>query len=156
MLWNLERPTSIDVMLTNSYWSFQNSYSIETGLSDFHKMIVIILKTYFPKKEPKIMQYWGYKNFSEKEYREFLVNLVSDHDHCPSYDVFLRKCIIALDRKAPLKYKYLRWNHSPFMNKDISKAIMDRTRLRHKFLRSRSIEDRNAYNKQRNYCFTYS
>ena len=38
------------------------------------------------------------------------------------------------------------------MNKDISKAIMDRTRLRHKFLRSRSIEDRNACNKQRNYC----
>ena len=38
------------------------------------------------------------------------------------------------------------------MNKDISKAIMDRARLRHKFLRSRSIEDRNAYNKQRNYC----
>ena len=38
------------------------------------------------------------------------------------------------------------------MNKDISKAIMDRTRLRHKFLRSRSIEDRNVYNKQSNYC----
>ena len=32
------------------------------------------------------------------------------------------------------------------MNKDISKAIVDRTRLRNKFLRSRSIEDRNAYN----------
>ena len=38
------------------------------------------------------------------------------------------------------------------MNKDISKAIMDGTRLRHKFLRSRSIEDRNAYKRQRNYC----
>ena len=38
------------------------------------------------------------------------------------------------------------------MIKDISKAIMDFTRLRHKFLRSRSIEDRKAYNKQRNYC----
>ena len=38
------------------------------------------------------------------------------------------------------------------MNKDIPKAIMDRTRLRHKSLRSRSIEDRKAYNKQRNYC----
>ena len=38
------------------------------------------------------------------------------------------------------------------MNKDISKAIMDRIRLRHKFLRSQSIEDRKAYNKQRNYC----
>ena len=102
---NPERPTSIDVMLPNSYRSFQNSCAIETGLSDF-----------------------------------------------PSYDVFLRKCKIALDSRAPLKYKYLRSNHSPFMNKDISKAIMDRTRLRHKFLRSRSIEDRKAYNKQRNYC----
>ena len=38
------------------------------------------------------------------------------------------------------------------MNKDIFEAIMHRTRLRHKFLRSRSIEDRKAYNKQRNYC----
>ena len=149
---NPEKPTSIDLMLTNSYRSFQNSCAIETGLSDFHKMIVTILKTYFQKKEPKIIQYRDYKNFSEEEYREFLVNLVWDQDQCPSYDVFLRKCKIALDRSAPLKYKYLRSNHSPFMNKDISKAIMDRTRLRHKFLRSRSVEDRNAYNKQRNYC----
>ena len=38
------------------------------------------------------------------------------------------------------------------MNKDISKAIMDRTRLRHKFLRSPTVEDRKPYNKQRNYC----
>ena len=89
-------------------------------------MIVTILKTYFQIKEPKIMQYQDYKNFSE-EYREFLVKLVSDHDQCPSYDVFLRKCKIALDRRTPLKYKYLRSNHSLFMNKDISKAIMDRT-----------------------------
>ena len=38
------------------------------------------------------------------------------------------------------------------MNKDISKVIMDCTRLRHKFLRSQSIEDTKVYNKQRNYC----
>ena len=54
---NPERPTSVAVMLTNSYRSFQNSCAIETGLSDFHKMIVTILKTYFQKKEPKIIQY---------------------------------------------------------------------------------------------------
>ena len=114
-------------------------------------MIVTILKTYFHKKKSKIIQYRDYKNFCEAEYREFLVNLVSDHDQCPSYGVFVRKCKIALDRRSPLKYKHLRSNHSSFMNKDISKAIMDRTRLRHKFLRNRSIEDRNAYSKQRNY-----
>ena len=105
---NPEKPTSIDLMLTNSYRSFQNSCAIETGLSDFHKMIVTILKTYFQKKEPKIIQYRDYKNFSEVEYREFLVNLVSDHDQCQSYDVFLKKCKIALDSRAPLRYQYLR------------------------------------------------
>ena len=72
--------------------------------------------------------------------------------HPPSYDIFLRKCKIALKRRAPLKHKYLRSNHSQLMNKDIYKAIKDRTRLRHKFLRSWSIEDRKAYNKQKNYC----
>ena len=29
---------------------------------------------------------------------------------------------------------------------------MDRTRLRHNFLRSRSVEDRQTYNQLRNYC----
>ena len=105
---NLEKPTSTDLMLTNSYRSFQSSWAIETGLSDFQKMIVTILKTYFQKKEPKITQLQDDKKFSEEEYREFLINLVSDHDQCPSYEVFLRKCKIALDRIAPFKYKYLR------------------------------------------------
>ena len=38
------------------------------------------------------------------------------------------------------------------MNKNISKAIMDGTRLRKKFLKSRSTESKLAYNKQMNYC----
>ena len=38
------------------------------------------------------------------------------------------------------------------MNKNISKAMMDRTRLRNKFLKIRSIECKLAYNKQRSYC----
>ena len=42
-----ERLTSINVMLTNSYRSFLNSCAIETRLSDFRKIIVTILKTYF-------------------------------------------------------------------------------------------------------------
>ena len=38
------------------------------------------------------------------------------------------------------------------MNKAISKAVMDRTRLRNKFLNNRSAENKLAYNRQRNYC----
>ena len=51
---NPDFPTSKDVMLTTSDRSFYNSCVIETGLSDFHKMIVTVMKTNFQKKEPKI------------------------------------------------------------------------------------------------------
>ena len=40
-------------MLTISVRSFQNSYALETGLSDFHKMTVTILKSYFKKNKLK-------------------------------------------------------------------------------------------------------
>ena len=62
------------------------------------------------------------------------------------------KCKEAFDIRVPIKHKYLGSNQSPFMNKEISKAIMNRTRLRNWFLRTRCIGDKEAYNKQRNYC----
>ena len=39
---NQANPKTTDLMLTNSVPSFQNSRALETGLSDFHKMILII------------------------------------------------------------------------------------------------------------------
>ena len=37
------------------------------------------------------------------------------------------------------------------MNKDLSKAIMARTRFKNKFLKNRNDENRKKYSKQRNY-----
>ena len=42
---NPDRPTCIDLFLTNSPHSFQNTMTISTGLSDFHKMIITVLKS---------------------------------------------------------------------------------------------------------------
>ena len=47
-----ENPSSIDIILTNKKASFQNTMTVETGLSDFHKMTVTVMKKYFKKKEP--------------------------------------------------------------------------------------------------------
>ena len=63
-------------------------------------------------------------------------------------DVF----IWALNIYAPKKKKYLRADSSPFMNKAIAKGVMDRTRVRNKFLKTRSAVNKLAYNRQRNYC----
>ena len=38
------------------------------------------------------------------------------------------------------------------MNKELSKEIMHRTRLRNNILRNRSDENKRKYSKQRNYC----
>ena len=57
-----------------------------------------------------------------------------------------------LNKFAPLKCKYLRANHSKFMTKELSKAIMLRTRFRHQFLKMKMPEAKAKYNKQRNIC----
>ena len=51
-------------------------------------------------------------------------------------DDFLISCNKILDRHAPLRKKYVTGNHSSFMNKNLSKAIMLRTKLRKIFLKS--------------------
>ena len=57
---NPANPTCIDLMVTNSNRSFQNSCAIEAGLSDFHKKIVAALKIYFQKKEAGVINYRDY------------------------------------------------------------------------------------------------
>ena len=42
---NSGKPPCIDLILTYNPNSFQNSGVIQTGLSDFHKMMVTIMKT---------------------------------------------------------------------------------------------------------------
>ena len=49
-----------------------------------------------------------------------------------------------------MKTEYIRANNSPFMNNELSKAIM--VRLRNKYLKLNTVESRDAYKKQRNHC----
>ena len=54
---NPDKSTCIDLILTNCPGSFQNSCVIETDLSDFHKMIVTVMKTSNRKIEPRVINY---------------------------------------------------------------------------------------------------
>ena len=70
---NPDKPTCIDLILTNCPWSFQNSSVIETGLSDFRKMIVTVMKTSYWKIEQRVINYRDYKNFFNEGFRESLL-----------------------------------------------------------------------------------
>ena len=60
-----DNPTCIDLILINRQKCFQNSTIIEIGLSDFRKLTVTILKSYFKKLKPKKFIYGDFKNFSD-------------------------------------------------------------------------------------------
>ena len=53
---NPSNPSCIDLFLTNNAHCFQKSSVFENGLSDFHKLIVTVMKWHIPKQQPKIIQ----------------------------------------------------------------------------------------------------
>ena len=57
------KPSCIDLMITNMPKSFQGSVAIETGLSDFHKLTLSIMKVFYKKQKPNITKYRDYRNF---------------------------------------------------------------------------------------------
>ena len=46
----------IDLFLTNSNLFFQDTNAFETGLSDFHKLVVTVMKIHFRKMKPKTIR----------------------------------------------------------------------------------------------------
>ena len=152
---NPHKSSCIDLILTNCPRSFKNSCAIESGISDFHKLAVSVRKTSYKKTELKSITYRSYKSFYNNNFREELWQVVSKRENCDTnFKSFISSCNKILDQHAPQKKKYLRGNQSPFMNKNLFKAIMLRSKFRNIFLKNRTEENRRNYSKQRNLCAT--
>ena len=150
---NLQNPSNIDLMLTNKCRSFQNTTVIETGISDFHKMTATVLKTCYKKEPPKIISYRDFKMFSNVIFRREMISMLGCHDiNNINYGIFENIFMTLIDKYVPLKCKYIRANEAPFMNKEIRKAIMTRSRLKNRFYREKTEESNIAYKIQRNKC----
>ena len=147
---SIQNPSCIDLFLTNCHQSFQNTTTVSTGLSDFHKMIVTVMKTTVPKAKPKIVQYRDYKNFVEGNFRTELRNKLNNQV-IRTYIKFEEIFLEVLNKHAPFKKKVFRANHKPYMTKSLRKAIMKRSALENKYHRDKSKETEKAYKKQRNY-----
>ena len=153
---NPENPSCIDLLLTNKSLSFQTTTMIETGLSDFHKMIVAVMKMHFPKMKPRVIRYRKYKTFNNDAFVNTLRPELTKQKKVldeKGLDAFSEICTDVLDKHAPQRKWYLRSNHKPFMNNEISKTVIARTRLRNRFLKNRSNQNRDLFRKQRNLRF---
>ena len=127
----------------------------ETGLSDFHKLLVTVLKSTFPKSPPKIITYRSYKNFSNDLFRGDLNFLLIKENMTLEFTglaSFTKIFVDTFNKDAPMKKKYIRANYANFVTKGLQKTIMLRSRFRNIFLKEKSLESKNAYNKQRKIC----
>ena len=66
---NRNNPSCTGLYLTNRPTTFQCTTTIETGIPDFHKLVVTVSRTFFKKQRPKIS---NYKNFENDNFRQDL------------------------------------------------------------------------------------
>ena len=118
----------IDLLITNSKFSFVRTNSLKTGLSDHH-MINAILKTKFEKFEPKKSIY---RNFKQYDSEQFKLDICNSMFPMRTHAAFEKKFNLVLGKHAAKKTKILKGNQSPYFNKNLWKQIMIRSRLRNK------------------------
>ena len=61
-------------------------------------------------------------------------------------------CLSVVNTISPLKSRFIKGNQAPFVNKETQQGVMVTSKLRKKYLKSRSESDKKSYNKQRNKC----
>ena len=113
------------------------------------------MKVFYKKQKPYIVTDRNYKHFSDEAFMLDVKNSiiqVTSEDNDLEFDRFKTALDEAIQRHAPIKKRYVRANQVPFINKKINKEIMKRSRLKNKFLSTKSDIDRKAYNRQRNLC----
>ena len=75
---NTEKPSCIDLIITNRLECFQNSVTLETGLSDFHKMTLTVMKVFTKNKSQPL-------------------------SHTAAINIFLVRCLWLMFRTEDLK-----------------------------------------------------
>ena len=85
--------------------SFQDTQVIETGLSDFHKMNITVLKMFFSKQKHETFFFRNYKKFDNSAFRE-APNRITEiwFKQCRTWYIsrnfrFSPKCICTFKRK---------------------------------------------------------
>ena len=146
-------PSLIDLILSNKPRSFLKTITVETGISDHHLMTVTVLRSYIPKQGSTCIVYRDFNKFNSRFFAEILShNLLMLDRGDMRHELFRDIVMKLLNIHAPLKKKFVRANQGPFMSKTFSKACMTRSRLRNKYLRTPSEENKINFKKQRNFC----
>ena len=130
--------STIDVVLTNQKLKIKSCGTVNTHLSDGHQLIYSVLKTGAPRQPARTVSYRSFKNLSEQNFNADLQSApfhVSEifEDPEDTYWAIHKLLTSVIDEHLPKKEKKVRSKHTPFMNKQLRKAIMNKNRLWRKY-----------------------
>ena len=115
-------PSCIDLILADRKKLSKLSKTIETGLSDHHKIVCTILKSRGFKGTPIKKLYQSYKTFDVNNFKNTL-KFELEKGKSEIYGEFEAVFLKELNNHALLKKKFVRHNNNPFMTKDLRKQI---------------------------------
>ena len=120
-------------------------------------MVLTTMRANYERLKPTKIQYRSYRNFSEKDFLRDLQNMpfhtcMDMDDNEAAYSSFKDMFKKVVDKHAPMKSKLIRGTHAPFMNKELSKAIMHRSKLKNIHNKTQTKESWEAFKRQRNKC----
>ena len=146
------------MFLTNTPRSFHNTAITKTGISDHHKLITSFFRSHFERIPSKKVEYGNYKKFNVKNFlgeldQEMIQGEIykSNNDMYSTFSDVFRS---VLDRHALLKRKTIRGNQGSFMTKQLSKAIVNRSKLRNRYIKWLSRDNVLDYKKAKTHAIT--
>ena len=102
-------------------------------------LTVTELKMEFQKLKPQVIIYRNYKNFDNDKLQVDIKTSRFDKNVVNSF----KETILSIFNKyAPVKEKYIGANEAPFITKNLHEEILKRSRLRNKYLKSKSLTER--------------
>ena len=106
--------------------SFQHTQTVLCGLSDFHKLVLTVLKITFSKNKPRELVYTNYKYFNSHNFNdEFKFHFSNENiDSCSKFN---QTFLDVLNKHTPLKKKRLRANHASYVSTSMQKDITRRS-----------------------------
>ncbi len=154
---NKDKPSLIDIMLTNKPQYVKTTGTLDTGLSDFHRLTYMVLKVHRPKPTKNIR---SFRSFKKGDHSQFVESL----SHCPfnimhmfddpddQYYVFNTLFSQVVDEFYPVKNKTFNHKPPPYMNKNYRQNIYKKSQLDNKRRLYPSNSNYENFRVQRNKC----
>ena len=108
------------------------------------------MKMSFKKHSPIERHYRDYKYFDRTRFKNNLNEQLSES--ISNDESFETTFIEVMNRHAPLRKKFPRANHAPYITKTLRKAIMRRSQLETKYFKTKTQTNLKLYKKHKDFC----